>query len=105
MKNSVSRETQVARTTHAYFKTRDTEESVLEFDEISKVELKKVNVQSFNTRWDETAIVIMKRHDGEFFRNMLPSALGTFARSVISSVTRLQVVSTIRTNDNSADCI
>ena len=35
-----------------YVKVSDTDESVLDFSQSLKVELKSDNVQSFNTRWD-----------------------------------------------------
>ena len=35
---------------HAYFNASDTDDSVVELDEILKVEVEKEHVQSFNTR-------------------------------------------------------
>ena len=49
---------------YKYLKVRDTNESVLDLNEILKVELKNDNVQSFNTRWVET-IIAMKKHSGD----------------------------------------
>ena len=48
-----------------HFKVSDTDESVVDFNEILKVELKNYNIQSFNTRWDETMIVMKKQPDEE----------------------------------------
>ena len=41
-----------------------TDESVLDFKETLKVELKNDSVQSFNTRWNET-VIAMKKQPGE----------------------------------------
>ena len=38
---------------------------VLDLNEFLKVELKNDNVQSFNTRWDETVIAVKKQPDEE----------------------------------------
>ena len=46
-------------------------ESVLDLDEILKVELKNNNEQSFNTRWDETIIAMKKQSDNESLKNLL----------------------------------
>ena len=50
---------------YEYFKVSDTDESVLDPHEILKVELKNDNVQSVNTRWDETIISMKKQPDDE----------------------------------------
>ena len=47
-------------------KVRDIVESVLDCDEILKVELKNDNVQSFNSRWNEAIIAKKKQPDKEF---------------------------------------
>ena len=52
---------QVAWMIFEYFKVRDTDESVLDFSEILKVEWKNDNVQSFNTGWDETRSMLSRR--------------------------------------------
>ena len=39
---------------YEYFKVSDKDESVLDLNELLEVELKSDNVQSFNTRWDES---------------------------------------------------
>ena len=55
---------------YEYFKVGETDESVLDVNEICKVEMKNDNVQSFNTRWDETIIVMKKQPDGEILENL-----------------------------------
>ena len=40
-------------------------ESVLDLNEIAKVDLENDSIQSFNTRWDETIIVMKKQSDEE----------------------------------------
>ena len=57
----VSRGRQATCIIYAYFNVSDTDDSVVELDEILKVELKKEHVQSFNTRWDKIAIITGKR--------------------------------------------
>ena len=49
---------QVAWMIDDYFKRSDTDDSVLDLNEILKVEFKNDNTQSFSTRWDETKIVM-----------------------------------------------
>ena len=46
-----------------YFKVSDTNESVLDLHEILKAEFEKDNVQSFNTRLDETITAMKNQHD------------------------------------------
>ena len=60
---------QVACMIFEYFKFSDTDESVLDFDEILKVELKNDNVKSFDSRWDETIIAMKKQPDEEIVDN------------------------------------
>ena len=55
---------QVAWMTYEYFKVSDTDESVSDFNEMLKVELKNHNVQLFDTRGVET-ILAMKQTDDE----------------------------------------
>ena len=45
---------------YEYLKDSDADESFLDLNENSKVELKNDNVQSFNTRWNETIIAMQK---------------------------------------------
>ena len=54
---------------HEYFKVSDTDESVLDFNEILKVELKNYNVHSFNTRWEEPIIAMKRQPDEEILDN------------------------------------
>ena len=54
-----------------YSKVSDKDESVLDLNEILKVELKNDNVQSFNSRWDETIIAMKKQPDYEILKNLL----------------------------------
>ena len=56
---------QVAWMIYEYVKVSDEDESVLDFDEILKVELKNDNVQPFNARWDETIIAMKTQLDDE----------------------------------------
>ena len=56
--------------TGEYFKVIDTDESVLDFNEILKAELKNDNEQSFNTRWEETMIAMKKQPDGQILDNL-----------------------------------
>ena len=53
-----------------YFKVSDTDESVFDFNEILKVELKTHNVQSIKTRWDETKIAMKRQPDEEILENL-----------------------------------
>ena len=53
-----------------YFKVSDTDESVLDFNEILKVEMKTYNVQSIKTRWDETKIAMKRQPDEEILENL-----------------------------------
>ena len=46
-----------------------TTKSVLDFEEILKVELKNDIVQSFNTRWDGIVIAMEKQPDEETLEN------------------------------------
>ena len=48
----------------------DTDESVMDFNEIWKVESKNDNVQSFNTRWDATTIGTKKQPDEVILVNL-----------------------------------
>ena len=50
-----------------YFKVSDTDESVLDLNEILKVEMKNDNAQSFNTRWEETVIAMKYDPDDEIW--------------------------------------
>ena len=45
---------------YTIFKASDTDESVLDINEIVNVELESDNAQSFNTRWGETIIAMEK---------------------------------------------
>ena len=51
-------------------KVSDTDESVLDLNEILKVEMKNDNMQPFSTRWDETIIAMMKQPDVEILGNL-----------------------------------
>ena len=48
-----------------YFKVSDTDESVLDLNEILKVELKSDRVQSIKTRLGETMVAMKKQPDEE----------------------------------------
>ena len=50
---------------YEYLKDSDADESFLDLNENSKVELENDNVQSFNTRWNETIIAMQKQPDDE----------------------------------------
>ena len=56
---------QVAWMIYEYSKVSDTVESVLDLNEIWKVELKSDIVQSIITRWDEIIIAMKKQPDDE----------------------------------------
>ena len=65
---------QVAWMIYEYFKVSDTDESVLDLDEILKVELKNNNVQSFTVRWDVTLIAMKKEIlDNLYYRQLQQS--------------------------------
>ena len=51
-------------------RSRDTDESVLDLNENLRVELKNDNVQSFNTRWDETIIATKKQPEKGILDNL-----------------------------------
>ena len=51
-------------------KVSDTDESVLDLNEILKVDLKSENIQPLNTRWDETMISIQLQPDEEMLENL-----------------------------------
>ena len=70
-KNAFSREGKSHRMIQEYFKVSDTDESVLDLNELLKVELKNDNVQSFNTRWEQTIIAMKKQPDDEIVENFL----------------------------------
>ena len=53
------------------FKVSDADESVLDHNEILMVELKNDNVQSFNTRWNETIIAMKKQTYEEILETIL----------------------------------
>ena len=57
-RNDFSRDGRSHGCFHHYFKVSDTDEPVPGLNENRKVELKTDNVQSFNTRWDETSIAM-----------------------------------------------
>ena len=61
---------------YEYFKVHGTDDSVLDLNEILKVELKNDNIQSSNTRVDETKIAMKMQFDEEIleFFLRLPSA-------------------------------
>ena len=61
---------QLAWMTYEDFKVSETDESVLDFNEILKVEFKKDNALSLNTRWDETIIAMQKQLDEEVLDNL-----------------------------------
>ena len=48
-----------------YFKVSETHESLLDVNAMLKVEVKKVNILPFNTRWDETIIAMKTQPDEE----------------------------------------
>ena len=50
---------------YEYFKVYGTDNSELDLNEILKVELKNDNIQSSNTRWDETMIAMKMQFDEE----------------------------------------
>ena len=58
---------------YEYFNVSDTDESILDLNEILKVELKNDNIQSPSTRCDETIISLKKQPDEEIL-DRLPSA-------------------------------
>ena len=60
---------QVASMIFEYFQVSDTDESVLDFSEIFKVEWKNDNVQSSNMGWDETILAMKKQPDDEVLEN------------------------------------
>ena len=51
----------------------DTNESILDLNDILKVALKNDNGQSFNTRWDQTIIALKAQPSEEDLDNFLPS--------------------------------
>ena len=53
-----------------YFKVSDSDEPVLYFKELLKVKLRNDNVQSFNTRWDETMIAMKEQPDKKILENL-----------------------------------
>ena len=63
-----------------YFKISDTHESVLDSDQILKVELKNDSVQSFNARWDEITIAMKMQPDEDFSGEIMLSS-GTTVRT------------------------
>ena len=76
--------------TYEYFKDSDTDESVLDLDEIFLRSNDKV--QSFNTRWDE-AIIAMKKQpsDEEILENVVlssPSTVRTAKAIAVSAHSR-----------------
>ena len=52
------------------FKVSDTDESVLNLNEILKDELKNDNAQPFSTRWCEIRIAMKKQPDEEILDNL-----------------------------------
>ena len=88
--NAFSR--QVAWMIYQYFKVSDTDDSVLDLNEILKVELKNDNVQSFSTRWDETIIAMKKQPDEEVLHFFLfrpsPSTVTTAEAIAVSVLSR-----------------
>ena len=48
----------------------DTDGSVLDLNENLKVELKNDNVQSFNTRWNESIIAMKEQLDDKILQNL-----------------------------------
>ena len=50
---------------YEYFKVYGTDDSVLDLNEILKVELQNDNIQSSTTRWDETMIAMKMQFDEE----------------------------------------
>ena len=79
---------QVAWMIYEYFKVSDTEESVLDLNEISEVGLKNDNVQSFNTRWDETTTAMKKQPNAEILDSsgLPPSSTVRTAQATAVSV-------------------
>ena len=62
-------ERQVAWMIYEYFKVSDTDESVLDLNDILKVEFKTDNIQSFNARWDENIFAIEEQPGDEILDN------------------------------------
>ena len=60
-----------------------TDESVLDLNEILKLDLKNDNVQSFNTQWDETIIAMKKQPDNEMLDILFYRQLQHEARDYI----------------------
>ena len=60
---------QLAGMTHGYYKVSDVGVSVLDPNEVLKVELKNDNVQSCNNKYDETVISMRKPND-EILENL-----------------------------------
>ena len=58
-----NQEEQIAWMICKCFMVSDTDEPVLDLDEILRVGLKNDNVQSFSTRWDETIFAMKKQPD------------------------------------------
>ena len=56
---------------YEYFKVSYTDESVLDFNGILKVELKIDSVQSISTRWEETMIAMKKQPEEEILQNFI----------------------------------
>ena len=90
-----------------YFKVSDSDESVLDLNEILKGELKNDNVQSFNTRREETMVVMKKQPDDDILEKRVFSEASTVraarasAVSVDSRYTRLKNGGSVLGTDNS----
>ena len=74
---------------YEYFKVSDTDESVVDFNDILKVAVKNESVQPFNTRLDDAIIAMEKKpaDDGTFGIFVLSSAFyGQNGKSIAVSV-------------------
>ena len=70
-RKTFSRRGKLREIIHEYFRVSDTDESVLDLNEMLKVELENDNVHSFDTRWDVTVVAMKKqplRGNSEKFR-------------------------------------
>ena len=61
---------QVAWMTSDHFKISDTDGTFQDLPDLVKVELRSDNVQSFDTRWDETIIAMSKQFDEAVLENL-----------------------------------
>ena len=61
---------------YEHFKISDTDGTVLDISDIMKIELRSDNVQTFDTKWDDT-IVMQKQPDEELLDNLYTRQLET----------------------------